>query len=156
MKPPEALARDLARAGLAGRLLVHRDIPAAPPLPGAYALLIRLDAGLRLERPRDAQVMLQPGCYVYAGSARGPGGIAARLARHFRRPKPVHWHVDQITARASCMAALALPGQEECAIIERLTGTGRFRTACDRFGSTDCRRCRSHLLAWTPRGAGPA
>ena len=44
--------------------------------------------------------MLAPGCYVYAGSARGPGGIRARVRRHLRPDKTPHWHIDQVTAYA--------------------------------------------------------
>lgn len=38
----------------------------------------------------------QPGYYVYVGSAFGPGGVAARVGRHFRREKTLRWHMDYL------------------------------------------------------------
>ncbi|MFO8145391.1 MAG: DUF123 domain-containing protein, partial [Candidatus Syntrophosphaera sp.] len=38
------------------------------------------------------------------GSARGPGGLAARIARHQREPKPRHWHIDYLRAHAELIA----------------------------------------------------
>ncbi|WP_338468594.1 DUF123 domain-containing protein [Novosphingobium sp. ZN18A2] len=91
---------------------------------------------------------MAPGWYAYAGSAKGPGGIGARLARHFRKDKRIHWHVDRLTVAAADFAALALPDGTECAIVRGLEGTGRFAHALKGFGSSDCPRCRSHLLRW--------
>jgi hypothetical protein len=63
----------------------------APSVGGAYVLAIGIDA------PVDVsffghRARLGPGTYVYAGSAFGPGGIRARLRRHFRRDKKLHWY----------------------------------------------------------------
>jgi Uri superfamily endonuclease len=118
---------------------------AFPAEPGAYVLLVHLADEVRFARAAIAATDLS-GWLVYVGSARGPGGIAARLARHFRRDKPVHWHVDELTNRAADLAALAVPGGSECDIVARLLATGRFETALRGFGSSDCRRCAAHLL----------
>lgn len=127
-------------------------LPAAARAKGAYMLLLTLDRPVEVARGRVAG-LLPPGAYVYAGSARGAGGIAARLGRHFRRDKPIHWHIDELTATASLMA-LALPGGSECAIVARLIDSGRFAPALPGFGSSDCRRCAAHLLM--PLGTYPA
>ncbi len=119
-----------------------KDIVAAP---GAYALVLRLARPLPVERP-GMSGMLAPGRYVYAGSARGGGGIRARLGRHFRKDKPIHWHVDQITAVADTMLALAIPDGSECAIVERLMQSNKFHVPMRGFGSSDCRACPAHLL----------
>jgi len=90
------------------------------------------------------------GTYLYTGSAMGPGGLAARLARHCRDQKKRHWHIDyllepatveaiwwQVTdERVECRwaaAALALPGA--CVPVAG-------------FGASDC-SCRSHLVHLT-------
>ena len=90
---------------------MHRFIETAqdgPRASGAYALLIALDEPLRVHAgARDAT--LAPGLYVYCGSARGPGGLAARLARHMRRDKRAHWHVDQLTGSREGRRRLGLP-----------------------------------------------
>lgn len=111
-------------------------------------MLLRLDVPLHLAvrgRLRD----FTPGWYAYAGSANGPGGLRARLARHFRRDKAPHWHVDPLAMAAGELAAVAVPGGNECAIAAVLTGSGSFAHVHEGFGSSDCRICRSHLLAWT-------
>ena len=94
-------------------------IAALPAAPGAYALLLALPRAVAApERLGDAP--LGPGLYVYAGSARGPGGIRARVARHARRGKPRHWHVDRLTEAGRVTAAVAIPEGRECAIVETL------------------------------------
>lgn len=123
---------------------------------GAYLLLIRLSRQLRLNVPRLKAEFLDPGFYVYAGSAYGPGGLKARIARHQCRSKRVHWHVDRVTSRVRPLA-IAVPGGRECDFVSRLTARSLFETAISGFGSSDCNQCRSHLLVW--RGgptAGPA
>ncbi len=104
------------------------------------------------------QVVLVAGRYVYAGSARGPGGIRARVGRHLRRGKRPHWHVDHLTEAAAGLQAIAVPGGDECALIDTLLAAGGCEVALAGFGSTDCRTCPGHLLrllgpAWwgTPR-----
>ncbi|WP_084798436.1 GIY-YIG nuclease family protein [Pleomorphomonas koreensis] len=112
--------------------------------PGAYLLLLHLADPVRFARHGRAASLA--GWFVYAGSARGGGGVRARLGRHFRRSKPVHWHVDELTVAADRMAALVLPHGSECDIVDRLLRSGRFEPAFPRFGSSDCRRCPAHLL----------
>ncbi len=69
-----------------------------PEAPGAYVLLIGLARPLELPIARLSRPTLAPGNYVYCGSARGPGGLAARVGRHLRQDKRPHWHVDHLTA----------------------------------------------------------
>ena len=86
------------------------------------------------------------GWHLYAGSARGPGGMRARLARHFRRDKAPHWHIDRLTIAADALLALAIEGGAECDIVARLAGSQDFANILPGFGSSDCRACTSHLL----------
>ena len=113
--------------------------------PGAYALFIRLGEPRPLSG-RFAGRTLDPGVYIYAGSAHGPGGIAARCRRHFRRGKARHWHVDALTEAAAELRAAAVPGGDECRLwtrIRRLTGAA---APIPGFGSSDCQTCEAHLL----------
>jgi Uri superfamily endonuclease len=106
---------------------------------------------------RFAGRALAAGWFVYAGSARGPGGLKARLARHLRREKRIRWHIDQLTTRADALLALPFadgpgaPAPTECALIARLLESGLFAPPVNGFGSSDCRACPAHLLAWRPR-----
>ena len=62
------------------------------------------------------------------------------------RRKPLHWHIDWLTADGDIVAAAAFSTLKECQIIARV----RHLAACDiparGFGSSDCRTCPSHLL----------
>lgn len=115
-----------------------------PTRRGAYLLAIVLDRTLAGEL-RGKPYTLPPGTYLYAGSANGPGGIAARVARHLRRDKKPHWHVDALTVAASGITALAFPDGNECALVERLLDEG-CEAPLPGFGSSDCRSCPAHLL----------
>lgn len=129
----------LLRAGFVG------TAGEAPIAPGAYLLLLTMAAPVSIVLPGRAPVTLPPGRYLYAGSARGPGGVRARLARHMRTDKRPHWHIDQLTCTAAVDGAWVLPGGEECAIVAALS---HLRAPIAGFGSSDCRTCISHLLAW--------
>ncbi len=134
---------DVARVtGVAG-IIGAAELSAAP---GAYLILLRLDTPLPLDIATLGPATLTPGCYVYAGSARGPGGLRARVARHLRRDKLRHWHIDHLSEAASEMRAFAVPGGRECALIDALLATKRYTAPVPGFGSSDCRTCTSHLL----------
>ena len=57
-----------------------------PARPGTYALLLSATRRQRITIGRLGALALQPGCYVYTGSARGPGGLRARLRHHVGTP----------------------------------------------------------------------
>lgn len=119
--------------------------------PGAYVLVIAPAEPLLFARKGMPAAPLS-GWLVYAGSAKGGGGIGARLRRHLRKDKKVHWHVDELTNAAARMAALAIPGGSECEIVDRLLASGLFETALKGFGSSDCRVCKAHLLKFGAEG----
>lgn len=91
---------------------------------------------------RGGAALLAAGDYLYCGSARGPGGLRARLARHMRRDKRPHWHVDQLTGAGKLLGAWIEIGGSECALNEALAG---LPFPLPGFGSSDCRRCVAHL-----------
>jgi Uri superfamily endonuclease len=57
---------------------------------------------------RKGSLALQPGFYLYIGSALGPGGLRARVSRHADRDKKKHWHIDylrpHLCLRAVCFS----------------------------------------------------
>lgn len=117
-----------------------------PGGPGAYLLLVSLDRTVLFCTPKIGSIGVMAGSYVYAGSARGPGGLRSRLKRHFATAKAIHWHIDQLTVAAKEVGALVSFDASECELVDLLTAIGAFRSAIDGFGSSDCRRCVSHLL----------
>jgi len=113
-----------------------RTADSLPREPGAYTLLIML--------VRET-AEFAPGRYAYLGSARGPGGIRARCARHLRKDKALRWHVDRLTV-AGHVAALPVPEGDECALTATLLAHGAT-VPVPGFGSSDCRSCSAHLVA---------
>lgn len=129
-------------------------VAAAPVVSGAYALLIHLPRAASFP-DRFGDHTFAPGWYIYAGSARGPGGLRSRLRRHLCAEKKIHWHVDHLTTVADKMLAVAVEHGEECGIVVSLIRSGMFSPALAGFGSSDCRRCASHLLECRDRELRP-
>lgn len=120
----------------------------APAALGSYALWLRLEGPLEVQAGKR-KGLLPAGDYLYCGSARGSGGLRARLARHMRKNKRVHWHIDQLTAAASLLGAFVEEQGDECALNAALAD---LPIPIAGFGSSDCRRCAAHLRFW-PEGA---
>lgn len=95
--------------------------------------------------PRLNNPVLDPGFYVYAGSAFGPGGIRARVGRHLRADKKPHWHIDFLSAQAVCVDVNTYPGGRECDLVAALLAEGATVPVTG-FGSSDCRDCAAHLV----------
>jgi len=57
--------------------------------------------------------------------------------------KSVHWHIDQLTERGRVIGSWIVPNGRECELVAML---GSLPMPILGFGSSDCRRCRSHLL----------
>lgn len=118
---------------------------AIPRRPGAYVLAIELPRPITLALPKKASVLLAPGCYLYCGSANGPGGLRARIARHMRRGKPIRWHIDNLTEAGCVLGAWTIVEGHECQLVASLA---HLPIPIYGFGSSDCRNCDSHLLGW--------
>ena len=61
-----------------------------------YQLLINVSQPLRCVIGRLSELDFPAGLYVYTGSAKR--NLDARVARHIRRDKPLHWHIDYLLA----------------------------------------------------------
>ncbi len=144
MKPPWFCSRCDAAESV--------NLEALPRAPGAYALMLELPAAVALPVPRPRGGTLPAGRYAYFGSARGPGGPAARVGRHLRADKRPRWHIDVLLAQARVAGVLVWPDGAECAWREAVQEMGGAWAPLPGFGSSDCRRCPAHLLA-LPEGA---
>jgi Uri superfamily endonuclease len=121
-----------------------------PARPGAYILEIALDRPLAIETAR-LRGTLDPGRYAYAGSANGPGGLRARIARHLRHSneraaKPPYWHVDRLTAAGRVTGLAYAEAARECDLADALAAIAGAAIPLAGFGSSDCRRCPAHLI----------
>lgn len=128
-------------------ILAPAETAALPAGPGAYGLLIALARPLRLSIATLGRPTLPAGRYIYVGSARGRGGIRARVGRHLGPPGRLHWHVDHLTRAGRIEAVLAVPGGGECALAARALGLEGVSPPVAGFGSSDCRQCPAHLFA---------
>jgi len=114
--------------------------------PGTYLLLLRLGEDREIEIGRLGSLLFLRGYYLYVGSARGPGGLQARLTSHCRRAKPPRWHIDHLRGHANLIEIWAVESDErlECLWAQQLAQLTPARPI-PHFGSSDC-RCPSHLF----------
>ncbi len=117
-----------------------------PKIAGAYLLIARLAEPVSISIARRPPGTLAAGWYAYAGSAYGPGGIRARVTRHFRSDKATRWHIDQLTQTASELIAVPVPGGNECALLQAMAAESGVELSIPNFGSSDCKICSTHLL----------
>jgi Uri superfamily endonuclease len=120
-----------------------------PNCPGTYALVLKLSRPATIRVGRLGRFHFAMGWYVYVGSARGPGGLAARVARHLCSSKPLHWHIDYLREYARPVEIWYAAGAQrwECAwgkVVSELAGGS---IPVPRFGASDC-RCSAHLIAF--------
>jgi len=122
-----------------------------PGGPGSYLLLLSLSTWVEAQIGRMRWVAFDPGLYGYAGSALGPGGLAARLKRHASGAGRRHWHIDYLLPHARLLGALACedPQRQECAWAA--WADQRAQTCIHGFGSSDC-ACPGHLFFFGPSG----
>ncbi len=126
--------------------------PSVPPAPGTYVLVLECTQEGRARIGALGTLALRPGFYAYAGSARGPGGLAARIARHARRARHPHWHVDYLRRRTRLVEVwFAASGDVlEHRFAAALASAPDAVVAMDRFGASDC-RCPAHLFRFAGR-----
>ena len=110
---------------------------------GVYIAVFYLARARRVRVGSLGQCRFARGWYLYVGSAQR--GLDARLRRHARKDKPLHWHIDYLSAEAEMIGAILLPGrkQRECELARQLAR--RFDLPIPRFGASDC-RCAGHLF----------
>jgi Uri superfamily endonuclease len=123
---------------------------------GTYLLGMWLDESVRLAVGRLGRFTFPSGYFVYAGSAHGPGGLSARLARHRRQEKRLHWHVDYLLARARLVEVWTNVSDQrlECTWAQAMMGLTGAIVPVPRFGASDC-RCSAHLV-YFPQPPGTA
>jgi len=123
-----------------------------PTLPGTYVLVLTFSRRLDNVVGRLGTLAMQPGFYVYVGSAFGPGGLAKRVGRHARSEKKLRWHVDYLTTVATLDEVWYTVDEArcECQWADALKQIRGAMVPLEGFGSSDC-RCRSHLFFFQKR-----
>ncbi|NPA99513.1 MAG: DUF123 domain-containing protein [Crenarchaeota archaeon] len=114
---------------------------------GVYLLIIEIIKPLTI-MIKKRNYELKKTHLIYVGSAHGPGGLSARISRHLKTNKKVHWHIDQVTSskhamiKAVCLLPMA-PRNYESIISSRLADALEYVPG---FGSTDKPEDKSHLF----------
>lgn len=114
--------------------------------PGTYTLILRSHRKASAQIGRLRQIDLEPGYYLYVGSAFGPGGVHARVARHCRRDTSHHWHIDHLR---EFLTPVGVWYSHDTKRLEhrwaQLLGGMRGMSSIQGFGCSDC-TCYSHLF----------
>lgn len=113
-------------------------------MKGSYCLVMRLDKDTQIQIGRKGAATFPRGFYCYVGSAMS--GLEARLSRHRKRVKPLHWHIDWFLEHARIVDVKSIESNKrlECVMsqdVEALSDGIPMKG----FGSSDCRFCRAHL-----------
>jgi len=114
---------------------------------GSYLLLLELEKDRVIEVGHLGKIRFERGYYIYVGSAMGK--LTTRIARHKRRHKSHHWHIDYLTEAADSVVPLPVRSSQrlECEMARALSSV--MERGPDGFGSSDC-QCVTHLF-WSPR-----
>jgi len=117
--------------------------------PGTYAVILENHSRAVVEVGRWGQLAIEPGYYVYVGSAFGPGGVAARVLRHCRISRRKHWHIDYLRECVEPVGAWCSYDREriEHRWAQALADMG-WMSPVPGFGCSDC-GCLSHLFYTT-------
>ena len=116
---------------------------------GCYILFIRFKKEILIKIGALGTHQILKGVYAYVGSAKGPGGLEARVGRHFKKNKRVKWHIDYLTVRPECflegvvmIESETLKERELVELLENIGGTHTIKG----FGNSDDKSTVSHLL----------
>ena len=110
---------------------------------GSYLILIHIPRNVTVRVGSLGDRHLCAGYYVYVGTAKR--ALTKRIARHLRKNKTVHWHIDYLkeyTDRCTAMPIRSSTPLEH----ELAEAVGKIADGCvASFGSSDC-DCPSHLF----------
>lgn len=116
-------------------------------LPGSYALIFKCLSRSDVKVGALGILKLEPGYYVYVGSAFGPGGVSARINHHRQISQRPHWHLDYLRPSLQFVEYWytndTRPREHQWAT--RFTELRGARQPFAGFGASDC-DCHTHLF----------
>ena len=118
-----------------------------PTTKGTYLISLKLDISKTIRVGKLGKFNFHSGLYFYVGSACGPGGLRARIKRHLKINKKMHWHIDYLRDRANIEKIIySLNGTpRECDWSRFLQTHSKYLLLINNFGASDC-RCATHLF----------
>lgn len=116
-----------------------------PPLGrGSYVIVSELKNKQKISVGRLGSFFFSNGFYAYVGSAMG--GLTARINRHLRKEKKLHWHIDYLLKYSSIIDIITGENNDglkyQCHIARVLI---KNLDCIKGFGCSDC-KCSSHLF----------
>ncbi|MFW6176631.1 MAG: GIY-YIG nuclease family protein [Thermoplasmatota archaeon] len=111
-------------------------------MKGIYTLVIELKENKVIEVGAIGNINFDKGYYVYVGSAQN--GLEARIERHLRDEKKIHWHIDYLLKESEIINIFVTDGDKEleCKVADYLS---HLIDPISDFGCSDC-KCFSHLF----------
>lgn len=113
---------------------------------GDYLVLLYNDLERDIVIGAKGSMHFPKGYYVYTGSAKK--NLMARLARHQRKRKKMHWHIDYLRQQTEVVAVIPIRTQDDLEhdLAHAVDAIADWHV--DAFGCTDC-DCQSHLFGFT-------
>lgn len=122
-------------------------------MKGVYTLVMLLEREVCIEMRKCGNCILQKGYYAYTGSASGDGGVSlqSRVARHLKKRKVKHWHIDFLVANKNAKVITVVAAEtsvnRECQVNNAIKEIEGATVPIDGFGASDCKHnCESHLV----------
>jgi len=117
---------------------------------GTYALYLQLSCTKIITIGKRGQFKFPKGYYLYTGSALGNGGLLRRLDRHLYGSEICFWHIDYLRKHAEVLGFFYLINDHnfECQWGQAAAELPGAYIPVRGFGSSDCRQCRAHLIAF--------
>jgi len=123
------------------------------PTKGVYTLIIYLNKETSLKMQKLDCFKLQKGYYTYTGSAvgYGPVSLKKRVARHLKKRKVRHWHIDFLIANKNATVVDVVAAESdvnrECQVNKVIMNIDGATVPIAGFGASDCKQhCKSHLV----------
>jgi len=113
---------------------------------GVYSLILGVESDEGLKIGSLGSQWVEKGYYVYIGSAKGPGGVRARLCRHIHGCGSKHWHIDYLRDIAKPIAFTYCCREKVSESWLYEIFAVRLQPYIKGFGSSDNPRVYSHLF----------
>lgn len=112
---------------------------------GDYMVVLNVRGDADIDIGARGTMHFPQGYYVYVGSAKK--NLAARLARHQRKRKQKHWHIDYLRQKADIVAVIPIRTADDLEHELAFAVSQAAEWRIDGFGCTDC-ACPSHLYGF--------
>lgn len=115
---------------------------------GSYQIYLYISKDIEVKIGSLGLCSFPEGRYIYTGSAMK--NLAQRIARHQKKIKKRHWHIDYLLENHNTVIEKIeiFPSliKEECDKNMELIEKQKAISIIKKFGSSDCKKCPSHLL----------